>query len=342
MTVRARAPLRLGLGGGGTDLPEFSARYGGVVLNATIDLYAHATIVPLDEPSVRFEAVDLGESASAAAATRLEPDGKLDLHKGVYNRIVADFNGGEPLRLDMKTYSDVPAGSGLGSSSTLIVAMVKAYVEWLNLPLDEYEIAGIAYQIERGDLGLSGGKQDQYAAAFGGFNLMEFGAGDRVIVNPLRIKNWIICELESSLVLYHSGVSRESAAIIDQQSRNITEQDARSLEGLMALKESAITMKESILRGELDAFAAAMERSWHSKKETAERISSPAIETAYEVAIGAGALAGKVSGAGGGGFMMFLVDPTRRIEVMGALEALEGRVYPCHFTKRGVEGWRIL
>ncbi len=340
MMIRSRAPLRLGFGGGGTDLPAYSEAYGGAVLNATIDLYAHTSLVPNDDARVAFEALDLGERVEGEARADFDAGPSLALHQALYRRIVADFNGGEPIGLELRTYSDAPPGSGLGSSSTLVVSMVKAYVEWLRLPLDEYEIANLAYQVERVDLGLSGGKQDQYAAAFGGFNFMEFGPGDRVLVNPLRIKNWITCELESSLVLYHSGVSRESAAIIDEQLENIERGDAKSIDGLASLREAAILMKESLLRGEIGDFAAAMNRSWQSKKSTAGRISTTTIERASERAMEAGALAVKVSGAGGGGFMIVLVDPDRRVEVVRALEA-SGQVFPCHFTQRGVEGWTV-
>ena len=339
--IRARAPLRLGLGGGGSDLPAFSERYGGCVLNATIDLYAHATIVPLEEDRVVFRALDLGETMTAEPSAELSQPGKLELHQGVYRRIVQDWNHGVPLRLEMRTYSDVPPGSGLGSSSTMIVAMIKAYVEWLRLPLDEYAIAQLAYRVERIDLGLAGGKQDQYAAAFGGFNFMEFGPGERTVVNPLRIKNWVICELESSLVLFHSGVSRQSATIIEEQVANITRQDDAALAGLGKLRDSAIAMKESLLRGEIEGFADAMNQSWVSKISTAEGIATEPLRHAYQLATDAGAMAVKISGAGGGGFMMILVEPDRRIDVIRALESTDGQVFSCHFTKRGVEGWTV-
>jgi len=341
MLVRARAPLRLGLAGGGTDVAPFCDMHGGFILNATIDKYAYANIETNDTGYVRFVATDKGESWEHAAQSYFEPDGNLDLHKGVYNRIIEQFNDGHPIGLTLTTFTDAPPGSGLGSSSTLVVAMVKAFVELLNLPLGEYETAHLAYRIERIDIGLNGGKQDQYAATFGGFNFMEFYADDRVLVNPLRIKNWIISELEASLLLYYTGVSRSSAKIIDEQTANVKSGNASSIAAMFALKAEALQMKESLLRGDFTAFAHSMGASWESKKRTADNISNPDIDLAYQTALGAGALAGKVSGAGGGGFMMFFINPVCRIPVISALNELGGQVFNCHFTKYGTQGWRL-
>jgi D-glycero-alpha-D-manno-heptose-7-phosphate kinase len=339
--VRARAPLRLGLAGGGTDVSPYCDDHGGHVLNATIDLYAYASIVLRRDDRVVFRATDIGQTVELQAAGPLPLDGVLGLHRGVYNRIVRDFRDGRALPVTMTTFSDAPAGSGLGASSTLVVAMVKAFVELLNLPLGEYEIAHLAYEIERIDLGLQGGKQDQYAAAFGGVNFMEFYADDRVLVNPLRVKNWILSELESSLLLYYTGVSRESAAIIGEQSENLRRGRGRTLEAMHALKREAIAMKESVLRGDFGSFIESMNASWQSKREAAAAIANPRIDAIHAAARDAGALAGKVSGAGGGGFMMFFVDPDRRMDVMHRLASFDGRVVNCHFTKLGTQGWRL-
>jgi D-glycero-alpha-D-manno-heptose-7-phosphate kinase len=337
MIIRARAPLRLGFAGGGTDVAPFCDMHGGFILNATIDKHAYAILEPRTDRKLRFVAADQSLQWEGHA----DDDCTLGLHMGVYRRIARDFQHSLPDGLTLTTYTDAPPGSGLGSSSTLVVAMVKAFVELLNLPLGEYEIAHLAYEIERIDLGLNGGKQDQYAATFGGFNFMEFYDDDRVVVNPLRIKNWIISELEASLILYYTGVSRSSASIIDEQAAKVRNGDRDSVAAMFTLKEEAVSMKESLLRGDLERFAASLDASWRSKKRIAEKITTPLIDTAYDTARNAGAMAGKVSGAGGGGFMIFLADPTHRMAVMRALDGLGGQVSGCHFTKHGTQGWRI-
>ena len=219
MIIRSKAPLRLGLAGGGSDVSPYSDIYGGIILNATINLYAYCTIEETENNEITIESFD-GDCFESYPLTReLVIDGKASLLKGAYNRVMRDYN--LPLRAcKITTYNDAPAGSGLGTSSTMVVSILKAFVEWYSLPLGDYEIARLAYEIERKDLQLSGGKQDQYAAAFGGFNYMEFLKNDMVIVNPLKVKRWIIDELEASIVLYFTGRSRSSAAIIDEQKKN--------------------------------------------------------------------------------------------------------------------------
>ncbi len=290
---------------------------------------------------MRFTASDIDGEFEAAADEAMEIAYPLILHRAVYRRIVRDFNGGRPLPCHITTFCDAPPGSGLGTSSTMVVSLVKAFVEWLNLPLGEYEIAHLAFEIERIDAGLGGGRQDQYAATFGGVNFMEFLEGDRVIVNPLRVKNWILSEMETSLVLFNSGVSRSSASIIQEQTDNLTSKSGTTLEAMHEIKADAYGMKESLLRGDFDNLAAFMRKSWDAKKRLASSISNDHIDTVHAAAMSAGARAGKVSGAGGGGFMTFLVDPSRRVNVIRALGKQEGQVMTCHFTRWGTEGWKI-
>lgn len=341
MLIRSKAPLRLGLAGGGTDLPSYANIYGGMVLNATINMYAHTTLEPLNSHVVIFEALDLNESITHELKPVLSTDNVLKLHSGVYNRIVKDFNHNVPLSVKVSTQADSPIGSGLGTSSAIVVSMLKAYVEYLKLPLGEYDVAKLAYDIERKDLNLAGGMQDQYAATFGGFNFIEFMSESHVIVNPLRIRQWLKDEFEASLVLFFTGKSRESALIIDEQIKHTKDNKSDNLDGLHQLKKSAIKMKEAILKGDILMVAEELKLGWQAKKKTSSAVSNPHIDQIYDAAINAGAYAGKVSGAGGGGFMMFIVDPLKRLKVIEALKAFDGSVRDVEFVEKGTKGWYV-
>lgn len=338
--VRSKAPLRLGLAGGGSDVSPYSDMYGGLVLNATINLYAYCTIEEREDGFITVEAYDADCHEAYPVAAEMPIDGRASLLKGVYNRVVKDF-GIEPRAFKITTYNDAPAGSGLGTSSTMVVCILKCFVEWLNLPLGDYEISRLAYEIERKDLGLSGGKQDQYAAAFGGFNYMEFLKDDMVIVNPLKIKRWIVDELEASMLLYFTGKSRSSAAIIEQQRANTSQGENDAVAAMHLIKQSAVDMKLAILKGDIDGFADVIREGWENKKRMANGITNPIIQEAMDTAMAAGAKAGKVSGAGGGGFIIFVVEPTRKKEVEQALKKLNGFIMPFQFTDGGAHGWKI-
>jgi len=340
MIVRARAPLRLGLAGGGTDVSPYSDLHGGLVMNATIDRYAHATVDESPDGRIEFHALDHVESGDWGAGVTPQGEGSLRLMSGAFARVVRDYLGGRAPAIRIRTYSDAPPGSGLGSSSTMMVAIVTALADYFALGLGEYEIAHLAFEIERRDLGLSGGKQDQYAAAFGGFNFMEFHRDDRVIVNPLRIKPWVSAELEASLVLYFTGVSRASAHIIDEQIRNVEAGAAKSLDAMHRLKEEAVVMKESLLKGDLRRFAEALQAGWLAKKQMASSINNPHIDAIERIAVAHGAQATKVSGAGGGGFVMFYCAPHDRIRLSRALLAEGGSIMDFHFTAEGAIAWR--
>lgn len=339
MIIRSRAPFRIGLAGGGTDVSPFCDEYGGAILNATINLFAHTSIIPRNDGKIIIYAVDRNERLVYDNLSELPIDGVLDLQKGIYNRIIQQFNGGKPLSFEMYTSMDVPSGSGLGTSSTLVVSILGAFVEWLNIPLGEYDIAQLAYDIERKDLAMAGGRQDQYAATFGGVNFMEFYEDDKVIVNPLRIKQEILFELEHNLLLYYTETSRESAKIIETQAQNAKVKKEKPVEAMKRVKEQAFVMKEAILKKELYKIGTVLHNSWQHKKQMAQGISNEVIDDIYNAAMDAGATGGKISGAGGGGFMIFYCEDNNRHEVKKAIEAKGGRVKNYQFNQEGLRTW---
>lgn len=338
---RARAPLRLGLAGGGTDLSPFCDQFTGAVLSATIARYAYAHLTERNDSCVRFIANDLGLEDLLEAGSHLPTDNGLSLHRAVYNCMVSRYLGGAVPAITISSTVDAPPGSGLGSSSALVVALIEVFATAFDLPLTPYDVARLAYEIERIDLGLAGGRQDQYAAAFGGINFIEFLGEDRVIVNPLRIRDAYLNEFEAALVICFSGQSRGSEAIIREQLSGISRSDRKTLDGLHQLKADAIAMKQALLSGDIGSMAAILRESWAAKRATAKNISTDVIEDLFVAAFQNGALAGKVSGAGGGGFLMFIVDPETRGKVITALNARGGNASPVQFTFKGVEAWPI-
>lgn len=341
MIIRSKAPLRLGLAGGGTDVSPYSDIYGGAILNASINMYAYTTIEPTDDGKISFYLPDLGVEEQCDAVKELRTDDALVLHKGVYNRIVKDYNNGEPLSFRISSHVDAPAGSGLGTSSTLTVSIVGAFVEWLKLPLGEYDIAQLAYKIEREDLKMAGGKQDQYAATFGGINFMEFYGDDKVIVNPLRVRQRFQDELAHNLLLYYTQTSRESAKIIEQQTENVKKKNESSIEAMHKLKEQSIWMKEAILKGNIDEMGSILDFGWRYKKQMTSGITNPLLDDIYNTAIEAGATGGKVSGAGGGGFMTFYCPGLSRYNVEEALKKFGGQCKRYEFTTEGLKTWTM-
>lgn len=316
------------------------------MLNTTIDRYAYAFIEPSDDGQVHFVAPDLEVEEVFPPDLEAMTGGRLGLHAGVARRMLGQFGNGPVPPVRVTSYVDAPPGSGLGSSSALVVALVEAFTALLAAPLGPYDVAHIAFEIERIDLGLAGGKQDQYAATFGGTNFIEFHAGDRVIVNPLRVAPAVLNELETSMVVCFTGVSRRSEAIIVEQQRGMSENmgDPHAgdvIDSLHQLKHDAVAMKEALLRGQIPRMADILNRSWAAKKRTASGISTGRIEALYDLAFAHGAIGGKVSGAGGGGFMMFIVPPHRRIGVVRALNAAGGTASGVHLTGQGAESWTV-
>ena len=344
MKVRSKAPLRIGLAGGGTDVSPYSDTYGGCVLSVTINMFAYTTIETRDDGLVCFTASDIDKTFTHHACDNIPIEGDLILHKAIHNRIVRDFNRNQPLPISINTHSDAVPGSGLGSSSTMVVSILSAFRELLKLPLGEYDLAYLAYQIERVDCQLSGGKQDQYAATFGGFNFMEFYKDDRVLVNPLRIRRAIENELQSQLLLYFTGISRDSGKIIEDQikaSNDSSETGKESLAALHQVKEIAYSMKEYLLKSDINSMADVLADSWQAKKSTSKSISNPHIEEIAELALTNGAKSLKLSGAGGGGFMIMFVEPTKKLHLSNLLAKQDGIVSNFQFTSTGEESWIV-
>ncbi len=340
MIFRSKAPLRIGLAGGGTDVSPYSDLYGGAILNATISLSAYASIELIADKKIILQAFDRNEEQSFNLEQQLPINGTLDLVKGVYNRISKDYNF--PLQgLKLSTFVDAPAGSGLGTSSTLVVAILGAFAEMLKLPLGDYDIAHYAYEIERNDLQLAGGKQDQYAATFGGVNFMEFYENDKVIVNPLRIRPEYMHELENNLLLYFTSTSRESATIIKEQMKNVDNKNEKSIEAMHQLKEQARMMKEALLKGKLHEIGEILDFGFSQKRKMAHNISNSLIEELYDAAKNAGATGGKISGAGGGGFMIFYCPGNTKYQVANVLGNFGGQIKQYSFTQHGLTTWTV-
>ena len=340
--VRARAPLRLGLGGGGTDLEPYCDEHGGVVLSASIDRYAYAHVSRGRGGNILFKADDLQREEALPCTLDFDIHGGLSLHRAVYRHMMVQHNGGEPLPLAVTTTIDVPAGSGLGASSALVVALVEAFAAAMELPLGPYDVAKLAFQLERRELGMLGGKQDQYAAAFGGLNFIEFlqgGAG--VIVNPLRMRQSYLNEFESSLVICFSGQSRESANIIRQQVHGLEGLDESTVQAMHEIKQHAYEMKAALLAGDIKRMADVLGQSWRLKKLTANSVSNPNVERLLDLAMESGALAGKVSGAGGGGFIMLVVDPEKRFGLIRSLNAAGANASSVKVTFQGSQAWHV-
>lgn len=338
MVFRAKAPLRISFCGGGTDVSPYPEEKGGCVLSATIDKYAWASVYPQAEPALRLAALDL-DLRRAYPLGPLAFDGELDLAKGVLNHF-AKLAGGLPGGAEVFTHSDAPPGSGLGSSSTMVATLVGAIARWLRVPLSPYEIAETTYRIERVDVRLSGGRQDQYAASFGGFNFIEFFS-DHTIVNPLRIPRETINELEYHLLLVYTGGTRTSARIVDTQMARYRRGEASAVAGLDELKRLATELKNLLLRDRLDDFGRGLHAAWEVKKSLADAITNETIDELYAAAIGQGALGGKILGAGGGGHLLIYSPISRKPAVAAEMTRLGGRVVPFAFEERGLQTWRV-
>jgi D-glycero-alpha-D-manno-heptose-7-phosphate kinase len=341
--LRSKAPLRISFAGGGTDVSPYPEEKGGAVLNCTIDKFAYATLetVPDGAGATSIESLDYNVTVNYQKASDLIYNGELDLVKAtvkVFRPKGPDGQGTDSVRLFL--HSDAPAGTGLGGSSTMCVALVGAFQRYLREPWTSYEVAELAYRIEREELGMQGGRQDQYAAAFGGFNFMEF-TRDRTIVNPLKINPDVQNELAYRLLLCYTGQSHYSNDIIVQQTRNYTERRGDTVEALDQTKRLAVDMKNELLRGNLDEMGRLLDEGWKFKKQFTAGISNERIDALYARAREAGALGGKLLGAGGGGYILLFCDFARKAKVARAVQDAGGRTTTFALEPNGLQTWTV-
>ncbi|GMV90859.1 MAG: dehydrogenase [Candidatus Hydrogenedentota bacterium] len=334
--LRSKAPLRISFGGGATDVEPYRSLYGGCTLSTTIDKYAYVSCRPRRDKVIEVQSLDYNIVAKYDTAQPFVMDGELDLAKAV----IAELKQKRASRgFDLFMHSDAPPGSGLGSSSTMVVALVSLFKEYYRRPLTSYEVAALAYHIERDVLALKGGMQDQYSATFGGFNFIEY-AGDKVIVNPLRLDAATLHELHYSLILCYTGRTRQSAGIIDHQMQNVEEGDRKAVHATHALKDLCVEMKNALLQGELLSFGKLLHESWLQKKKIANRISNARIDSLYSESRKLGAVGGKIVGAGGGGYLLLFAPFDRRHVIKKRLVELKAQPVDFNFDFDGVLTWR--
>ena len=330
-TVRATAPLRISFVGGGTDFPHYYERHGGAVLSATIDHCAHVDVTVREDRQVRIRSLDLGHLVEYHLEEGPTYDGVMDLAKAAIARV------GAGIGLDVDIASDAPPGSGLGGSSALVVACIGALAALAGRALRAEEVARLAYAIEREDLAIVGGWQDQYAAAFGGFNLLEFSSGD-VSVTPVAVGVDGLAQLHEHLLLCYTGGVRTDLGLIDAQIRLYEEGREDTIVGMKQLHEMAFEMRDAVERGEVRALGALLREAFESKKRMNPHIAEGTrIESLLELARSAGAWGGKICGAGGGGYLLLACDPAHRDRVRTAVEAHGGQVADFAFRSHGVE-----
>lgn len=330
--IRARSPLRISFAGGGTDVSPYDVERGGVVLSATINKFTYASLVPQTNREIQVQSLDYDVVAKYRTDSALVYDGELDLVKAA----IRHLGSGDGLNLFL--HSDAPPGSGLGSSSSLVVTLIGALARWRRQPMSSYEVARLAYHIEREDLAIKGGKQDQYAASFGGFNFIEF-LGDTVVVSPLRIPPEVANELEYRLLLCYTGRTRLSANIVERQISSYVQKREDVVAALDGTKRTAIALKNCLLQGRLDDFGRLLHEGWEHKKRFDPAISTPQIDAMYAAALEQGASGGKILGAGGGGYLLLFCAFDRKHLVARRLEEMGGQIVDFGFEGRGLDTW---
>ena len=332
--ARSKAPVRVSFSGGGSDLTHyFMSSNSGAVINATISLYCHATLRPRNDKKIIIDSFDLDQIIEYQHLDNmLSADDSFGLFRSLIKLIKPDFG------FDLSVKSDFPPGSGLGGSSSVMVAVLGCFNEFRRDKWNDYELSEIAFQAERFDMGISGGWQDQYATVFGGFNFIEFKK-DNNLIHPLRLQDKTILELEESLVLFEISSGRSSGSIHDSQ--KITMQDSKIQDLVRQNVDHSYDMKEKILKGKLRDFGLGLDVAWNLKRQFSNKISNDKLDELYSYAIEKGALGGKLLGAGGGGFFMFFVENFSKNSFLRSMKQRGFTETRFQFDDKGMQSWTM-
>ncbi|MDA8218382.1 MAG: GHMP kinase [Dehalococcoidales bacterium] len=325
----ARAPLRISFAGGGTDLPAYYERYGGMVVSTTIDKYVYAHIAPNGSGDAQITSADYQIFYRHHNGKPMDWNGDLALPRAVLHEFGVD--GGTALFVA----SEVPPGTGLGSSSAVAVALVRAVTGYLGTPISRHQMAETACRVEIGKLGAPIGKQDQFAAAYGGLNAITFTKGE-VTIEPLPVPPSTVQRLDRRLMLFFTGSARNSTDILKKQQQATAQGPGPTSEGLHRIKEAAMEVRRCLEAGDLDGVGQLLDKGWQEKRRLATGITNSRIDEIYEAALANGAGGGKITGAGGGGFLLLYCHEERQEQVAEALEGLGLRQMDFHFEREGV------
>lgn len=333
MVVRSRTPLRISFCGGGTDIPPFCDIMGGVVLNATINKYAYVSLIPRVDKKIKIISLDYKKTLEINSKDDFQYNGQLDLVKAVLKQYSLEIG------FDVFIHCDSRPGSGLASSSALTVGLISALQLYIGKLLSKYEVAELAYFIERKCLGSPGGKQDQFAVSFGGFNFIEFFS-DTTVVNTLRLSEETLNELNYRLILCNTGQVRKKP-LGKNQIKQPSKKKYEINDYLLKLKELTVEMKKVLLKNQLDSFGYLLHEAWLMKKKTHSQMKNPLIEKMYYGAKKLGALGGKMLGAGGGGYLLLYCRFDRKHIIENYLNQLGGKIIPFTFDNQGVQSWMV-
>lgn len=335
MIIRSKAPFRVSFGGGGTDMAPYCIEHGGCVISTTIDRHVYLTLKPRQDKKIRVFSSNLNREFIFNIGDK-DYSTEFELFKGIIN--VLEVKDG----FDIFFYSELPAGSGMGGSSTLSVALIGALNEHYKFGFSKYKIAQKAYDIERIELKQKGGYQDQFAAAYGGFNFIEFT--DVVNIIPLKASEEMMNELHFCLILCYVGGSHFSSDIQDEVLKGYEIEKKSYMEAMQDLKNVAHSMRtivESNNLYRLTEFGELLHRGWLAKKSLSTKISNKNIENFYLTSRKFGVLGGKLLGAGGGGHLLLFSDPSKKHIVIQELEKIDGKIVNFHFNPRGLEVWKV-